>query len=161
MRSSHPRSLIDHPSNGSKSQKIYQFRSLFLFFFWCYSGTAPIPAPTSLLYPVASFKKRQLPPSQVFLPAPFSPLLKSRVTPPVLPLCISSIAGRQRAIATPDSLLQCCRCFHRCLRSPEPPPQQECHSRGLVYPPHRRQPSPMSLRHPLLVIWVLHRCSLL
>jgi hypothetical protein len=33
MRSSHPRSPIDHPSNGSKSQIFGQPRSLFLFFF--------------------------------------------------------------------------------------------------------------------------------
>jgi hypothetical protein len=32
MRSSHPRSPIDHPSNGSKSQIFGQLRSLFLFF---------------------------------------------------------------------------------------------------------------------------------
>jgi hypothetical protein len=32
-RSSHPRSPIDYPSNGSKSQIFCQLRSLFLFFF--------------------------------------------------------------------------------------------------------------------------------
>jgi hypothetical protein len=33
MRSSHPRSPIDHPSNGSKSQFFGQLWSLFLYFF--------------------------------------------------------------------------------------------------------------------------------
>jgi hypothetical protein len=33
MRSSHPRSPIDHQSNGSKSQIFGQLRSLFLIFF--------------------------------------------------------------------------------------------------------------------------------
>jgi hypothetical protein len=35
MRSSHPRSPIDHPSNGSKSQIFGQLWSLFLFFSTC------------------------------------------------------------------------------------------------------------------------------
>jgi hypothetical protein len=34
MRSSHPRSPIDHPSNGSKSQIFGQLQSLFLLFFF-------------------------------------------------------------------------------------------------------------------------------
>jgi hypothetical protein len=40
MRSSHPRSPIDHPSNGSKSQFFCQLWSLFLLFFFCVTPTA-------------------------------------------------------------------------------------------------------------------------
>jgi hypothetical protein len=34
MRSSHPRSPIDHPSNGSKSQIFGELRSLFLYYYF-------------------------------------------------------------------------------------------------------------------------------
>jgi hypothetical protein len=62
----------------------------------------PLALP-SRLYPAASFKKCRPPSSQVFLPAPFSPPSKSHATPPVLPLCISSVIDRQRATAVLES----------------------------------------------------------
>jgi hypothetical protein len=137
--------------------------------------------PPLLLYPAASFKKHRPSSSQVFLPVPFSPPPKSRTTPscssfasrlsPVTgepPLrqnhvkhhCQppSSVSFVHATFSSSDGLrltfpspLRCCRRFHRRLRSPELPPPLECHNHRLLHPPHRRQPSPVSLRHPSLL----------
>jgi hypothetical protein len=46
----------------------------------------------------------------------------------------SSLHGPRLTFPLP---LWCCRCFHRRLRSPEPSPPPERHSRHLLCPPHR------------------------
>jgi hypothetical protein len=88
MRSSHPRSPIDHPSNGSKSQFFCQLRSLFLYIY---------------IYGVTSLHHTRCSPPSLFstspvarrrAPPPPSPPLHCRPHPAIAP--VTKVRGKDR-----------------------------------------------------------------
>jgi WAS/WASL-interacting protein len=177
MRSSHPRSLIDHPSNGSKSQKNYQFRSLFLFFLmlqWHRPHTGPhiTPLPRRLLQEAPTATEPGFPPCALFSSAkeprdtPRAPplhLIHRRspeshrhigLTPPVLQVLppLPSITGAAPTAGMPQPRPPLPSSPSATI-SDEPPPPPPCHtgSPSLLLAPAAAPAiprSPMRRSHP-------------